>query len=203
MIGESLSNNIVINDTNELINKANDIILQCTGPNCNTSLETRQKIFTELSILSNEQAYDTIALLSLPNTSPISQLIVNKYGNLAEAVSSVYIYQCGSTINNRCVLDSDNVKIAQEALIILLYNPGINKTRELVTISLIIIIIFISFMLFFIFLLFGFIESLFSSNNYILINNDPQPNIKTQEVNIVKETKPSEILLATPAPPMK
>lgn len=186
-IGSETAKTIVNTDTLTLIERANIIVIGCTGTNCNVSDSTRRIIKQELSTLSQEQSNATLTLLSLTPSSTLSRNINDAYINLGAAVSSVYNFQCGNiTVNaTNCVTNASSVQIAQNNLESLLVQPATNEINHIVVLSILFIVAMIAFLLFFIFLLIGLIEGIIeiplSSQPNMLYN---QPNITFNQHNI-------------------
>ena len=152
---------IVNNDTLQLIYQANEIVQSCKGGiGCNFSSETKKLIEKNLSQTAQQQSYNTLRLLSISTLSVLGRNIHNGYIDLAAAVSSVYIYQCGSTTINSttCVTNSSSVKISQNNLESLISQPYIDNTNNIIIMSILLTISIISFTLFIIFLIIGFTE---------------------------------------------
>lgn len=154
--------NIVTADTNQLIDLANSIIQQCNYPNCSISPATQTKITQSLSTLSQHQATTTLNSFAIPISSVPGRNIFNGYLDLGSAVSSTYLYQCGSTTINSttCVNNASNVKIAQRNLEELLTEPVTNEGNYLIGLSILASLAVITIMLFLIFLILGIFESL-------------------------------------------
>jgi len=179
----TVTNEIVITDTNALISRADSIVNSCTGPNCNTSSATRNKITQELSLLSQEQANTLLKSLTIPPSAEIARAILFAYIELGASVSSVYSFQCGDnpTISMTCVSNATSVKQAQKQLDTVIQEPVANGVNHFAVISILIVIASIAFLFFVFFFLFGLLDSALkpknqtikvnANDNYILIND--------------------------------
>jgi len=180
---------IVNNDTLQLIYQANEIVQSCKGGlGCNFSPETKNSINDNLSQTAQSQSDNTLRLLSISSSSVLGRNIFNGYLDLAASISSVYIYQCGSTTINStiCVTNSSSVKFAQNNLVSLISQPYLDNINNIIVMSILLTISIISFTLFIIFLIIGFTETPTISNNNT--NNNTNNNN-----NIVKSVKSSSI----------
>lgn len=180
-IGNDTAASIVTNDTNALINKANQIVLACRGTNCNTSPETRQAITQQLSTLSQSQAFHTMNILDVPHNSVIGRNIFNSYINLAAVVAATYNYQCDdNTVSGpSCVLQSTSVITAKNNLQSLLVEPASNNVINISAISILSVVAIIAGILFIIFLILGIAEHMMISK-------------ETEQVKSVKTAKIAE-----------
>jgi hypothetical protein len=164
-IGNDTAATIVETDTLALIARADNIVKNCTGTNCNVSDVTRTSITQNLSKLAQEQSMATLILLSISTSSIIGREIYEAYLNLGAAVASVYNFQCGNNVNNTtCVTNATSVKTAQNNLENLLVQPATNEANHIVVVSILLIIGIIAFILFFIFLIIGLFETMFEAS---------------------------------------
>lgn len=155
---------IINNDTINLVNKANEIVLSCTGTNCNTSPETKRNVTVELSQLSQQQANNLARIFELSNNSILAREIYTGYINLSMNVSQQYNYGCNNTTqNNNCTLLSSNVIRSQEELRNLLEEPAEAISKHFLVIYVILIIAMILLFLFFISIIIGLIKLLFKA----------------------------------------
>jgi hypothetical protein len=199
---------IVTSDTNQMIDLANSIILQCNFPNCNISPVTRTKITQSLSTLSQQQATITLNSYAIPTSSVTGRNIFDAYLDLSSAVSSTYIYQCGSnpSTSNTCVNNASNVQNAQENLKTLLNQPVTNQSNYLVGLSLLASVAVVTLMLFLIFMILGISESINSTSDKVTIKSckastTVQELKPTIPVANVPESQPvSEPEIAVPVP---
>lgn len=153
---------IVVTDTNQLIDRADSVIQQCNYPGCSQSPATQTKITQSVSRLSQEQAVITLNAFAIPISSVPGRNIFDAYQNLGSAVSSTYLYQCGSTTinSNACVNNVDRVKVAQQNLEDLLVGPVTAESNYLIGLSVLASLAVIMMMLFLIFILIGIFASL-------------------------------------------
>lgn len=202
---------IVTSDTNQLIDSANSIILQCNFPGCTTSPITHTKINQSLSTLSQLQAQTTLNSFAIPTSSITGRNIFNAYLDLGAAVSSTYIYQCGSIPNKSttCVNNASNVKTSQQTLKSLLIEPVTNESNYLVGLSVLASVAVITLMLFLIFMILGLAESMNSvdvipqnksSKNRRPSKIIPVSNIASSEPDIPTPNLPSETEELVPIP---
>lgn len=176
---------IVTTDTLQLIDKANSIVQSCTGgPGCNTSPQTRTSITQNLSKTAQDQANETLRILSVPPSSILERNIYNGYIDLAAAVSSVYNYQCGNnTITSvTCVTNASSVQNAQHNLQSLILQPAIDNTKHIISLSILLSVAIIALILFFVFLIIGLIGTLSLSPHPSPIQS-PQTTNPTPLVN--------------------
>lgn len=174
--GISVSSNIVAVDTDALISQADAIVRDCTGPNCNTSTETRNRITQQSSILAQSQANTTLAALGIPISSEMSRRISVSYNKLGASVAAVYNFQCGNnpSTSNMCVNSSTSVKEAQQELVQVLEVPVTSEFNHFVSVSILVIIIGITVILFIIFLIFGIITAVITPSPQIIRLEIPQ-----------------------------
>lgn len=160
MSGNDTANTIVTNDTQSLINQADNIVRSCTGTNCNTSITTRRSITENSSLLAQQQSTNTLSSLGISSSSVLGRQINDAYLDLGSSVSSVYNYQCGnSTVNStQCVTSASSVNEAQNNLESLLTQPASDNTTNIVVVSILASIGLIFFILFVVFLIIGFVE---------------------------------------------
>lgn len=156
-LGTATAVSIVNVDTLSLIARANEIVQNCTGTNCNTSPETQRQINEQLSALAQSQATSTQSLLSVPSTSVVGRNIYESYLNLAAVVAATYNYQCGANITNSvtCVTNASAVQTAQQNLKTVLLQPAQTGANHVVVIILLISLMLLGFLLFFIFFTIG------------------------------------------------
>jgi len=162
-IGNTTAAAIVDTDTLQLIYQANSIVQSCTGgPGCNTSPETRTSITQQLSKTAQDEANDTLRVLSLPSCSVLGRNIYNGYIDLAAAIASVYNYQCGNTTVNStaCVTNATSVQTAQDNLQSLISQPATDNTKHIIVLSILLCIAVIAFILFFVFFIIGLVGTL-------------------------------------------
>ena len=162
-IGNTTAAAIVDTDTLQLITQANFIVQSCIGgPGCNTTPETRTSITENLSKTAQEEANETLRLLSIPPSSVLGRNIYNGYIDLAAAVASVYNYQCGNnTVNSTaCVTNATSVQTAQDNLQSLIEQPAIDNTKHIIILSILLCIGIIAFILFFVFLIIGLVGTI-------------------------------------------
>lgn len=168
-LGESTASTIVTADTYALISLADEIVRDCKGVNCNTSLATQTAIKQQLSTLSQQLSSDTLYELSVPTSSTTGRKIYNAYLDLGSAVASVYSFQCGATTVNStsCVSNADAVKTAQKNLRDLLVEPATNEVNHAISLSILAVIGLICLVLFIIFMIIGYVEYISTPTIYI------------------------------------
>jgi hypothetical protein len=154
-LASSTAQQIVRNDTATLISEADTVTSSCTGLNCNVSPANRAAVTSKLSQVAQQQAADTIYLLSVPTTSILARNIFDGYLQLAAAVSGSYNYQCGNLVDSKCTAAASPVHDAQFALEIILTDPAANELSHLTVLSVIAAMMAIFAILFFVFVLIG------------------------------------------------
>jgi len=162
-IGNSTAEVIVDTGTLRLINEANLIVKSCTGgPECNTSIQTRNLIKENLSKTAQEEAINTLKILSVPPSSVLGRNIYNGYIELAANVSAVYIHQCGSSTVNAtaCVTNASSVQSAQTKLRSLLVQPATDEAKHIIVLSILLSIGIIAFIIFIVFFIIGIVGAL-------------------------------------------
>jgi hypothetical protein len=161
-MGSSLNylNSTVKALTYEMIYDANQIVLNCTGTNCNTSVQTQDEIFQELEELAQTRSSQVTSALGISETAPQRAEIDQAFINLGAAVAGAYNYQCGNLVPGSfaCVDSSTAVIATADHLNELLAAPTKNRTNNLIilgTLSGLTALIIILFIVFLIILLFN------------------------------------------------
>jgi hypothetical protein len=196
-IGNNTASTIVNTDTLQLISKANEIIESCkNNSNCQIPSDTSNVITKSLSETAQAQASNTLRTLSIPTSSILGRNIFNRYLDLAAAVSSTYINQCGSTIVNSipCVTNSTSVQNAQDNLRSSLSQPATDDTTNIIVMSILLSIAVVAFILFMVFLMIGLIGVAAIDTPVI----PESTKITTQEIQVIN---PTDVQVAVPASP--
>ena len=148
---------LVQEDTAALIHQADTVVSQCTGPNCATSPQTRQKITSDLAAQAVVQNQTAQKLLELSPSAVGSRQLYQGYLDLASAVSTVYSYQCGDrTTQDSCVSQSKTVEEAQRELEAIMAPLVKQEQTRLLTTYILGAAAGLFFLLFLLFLIFGF-----------------------------------------------
>lgn len=193
-MGANFSSDVVstLIDTNtkDLITNSDNIVRNCSGTNCNTSVETRNKIISSNSTLAQKQAYETLNTFSIPNNSVLGQQVFNNYLDLGSAVSTSYVFQCGSTTINStsCVNNSQSVQNAQNNLRNILNEPATNNINHLIILSIIWTLGIIFSILFLVFFIIGLFEWLFNRGKYdietkqVIVNPTSSQTVRSTQI---------------------
>lgn len=157
MSANQTATSMVRADTLALIDKANDIVRNCSGVNCNLSRTTRASIMQELSKLAQRQSNLALVSLSILPSSILGRNIYDAYLRLGFAVSSTYNYKCKDdvTTGQKCVTSSPYVREVQSDLEDLLRWPIADRTDRAIVLSILLSVGMLALLLFLAFFIIG------------------------------------------------
>ena len=160
-MGNVTVSGLVTAATAELIAKANEVVSNCTGPNCNTSPGTQAQVRVQLAELSASQAQSAANVLGVDLSSATGRAIYDSYTKLGNTVAATYNYQCGDNVSTSftCVSNAQSVHDAQNQLEALLVSPAGAAAGRTVIISTIAVVAVLAIFAYLIFFIIGLVAS--------------------------------------------